>query len=183
MHRWVEQVAATQLGLRVSQAGLRFDLQRLHHPRTRKGLLRSSGTRRRCGRSRRRWWRASSSFPRSARRRSFRRAGPRGAGARAGAGAEPDRRSRCGSCGSGSTNWPRDAKARCRRPNCGTPRGGCASTTGRSRAFLDQQDEDSVYWVEPWRRRRPADHPARRGGEGGRPPAAAAVRARAGPAC
>lgn len=35
----VEQVAAVQLGLRVSQAGLRFDLQRLYHPRTRKGLL------------------------------------------------------------------------------------------------------------------------------------------------
>ncbi len=39
----VEQVAATQLGLRVSQAGLRFELQRLFHPRTRKGLLRSFG--------------------------------------------------------------------------------------------------------------------------------------------
>lgn len=37
----IEQVAAVQLGLRVSQAGLRFDLQRLYHPRTRKGLLRS----------------------------------------------------------------------------------------------------------------------------------------------
>ncbi len=37
----VEQVASQQLGLKVSQAGLRFALQRLHHPRTRKGLLRS----------------------------------------------------------------------------------------------------------------------------------------------
>ncbi len=37
----IEQVAAVQLGLRVSQAGLRFDLQRLYHPRTRKGILRS----------------------------------------------------------------------------------------------------------------------------------------------
>jgi ATP-dependent DNA helicase DinG len=37
----VEQVAAVQLGLRVSQSGLRFDLQRLHHPRTHKGLLRA----------------------------------------------------------------------------------------------------------------------------------------------
>ncbi|MGD7653971.1 MAG: ATP-dependent DNA helicase [Verrucomicrobiales bacterium] len=37
----VEQVAAVQLGLRVSQAGLRFDLQRLYNPRTRKGLLKS----------------------------------------------------------------------------------------------------------------------------------------------
>ncbi|MES2923744.1 MAG: helicase C-terminal domain-containing protein [Verrucomicrobiota bacterium] len=37
----IEQVAAIQLGLRVSQAGLRFDLQRLFHPRTRKGLLKS----------------------------------------------------------------------------------------------------------------------------------------------
>ena len=35
----IEQVAAIQLGLRISQAGLRFDLQRLYHPRTRKGLL------------------------------------------------------------------------------------------------------------------------------------------------
>jgi ATP-dependent DNA helicase DinG len=35
----IEQVAAVQLGLRLSQAGLRFDLQRLYHPRTRKGLL------------------------------------------------------------------------------------------------------------------------------------------------
>lgn len=37
----IEQVAAIQLGLRLSQTGLRFDLQRLHHPKTRKGLLRS----------------------------------------------------------------------------------------------------------------------------------------------
>lgn len=37
----IEQVAAIQLGLRLSQAGLRFDLQRLYHPRTRKGLLKS----------------------------------------------------------------------------------------------------------------------------------------------
>ncbi|MGA0899470.1 MAG: ATP-dependent DNA helicase [Luteolibacter sp.] len=37
----IEQVAAVQLGLRVSQAGLRFDLHRLYHPRTRKGLLKS----------------------------------------------------------------------------------------------------------------------------------------------
>ncbi len=37
----IEQVAAVQLGLRLSQAGLRFDLQRLYHPRTRKGLLKS----------------------------------------------------------------------------------------------------------------------------------------------
>ncbi|TAE77568.1 MAG: DEAD/DEAH box helicase [Verrucomicrobia bacterium] len=36
----VEQVAATQLGLRVSQAGMRFDLLRLYNPRTKKGLLR-----------------------------------------------------------------------------------------------------------------------------------------------
>lgn len=39
----IEQVAAVQLGLRLSQAGLRFDLQRLYHPRTRKGLLKSYG--------------------------------------------------------------------------------------------------------------------------------------------
>ena len=37
----IEQVAAIQLGLRVSQSGLRFDLQRLYHPKTRKGLLKS----------------------------------------------------------------------------------------------------------------------------------------------
>jgi len=37
----IEQVAAIQRGLRVSQSGLRFDLQRLYHPRTRKGLLKS----------------------------------------------------------------------------------------------------------------------------------------------
>jgi ATP-dependent DNA helicase DinG len=37
----IEQVAAVQLGLRLSQSGLRFDLQRLYHPRTRKGLLKS----------------------------------------------------------------------------------------------------------------------------------------------
>lgn len=36
----IEQVAAVQLGLRLSQSSLRFDLQRLYHPRTRKGLLR-----------------------------------------------------------------------------------------------------------------------------------------------
>ncbi len=39
----VEQVAAVQLGLRISQAGLRFDLQRLYNPRTRKGMLKSYG--------------------------------------------------------------------------------------------------------------------------------------------
>ena len=32
-------VAAVQLGLRVSQAGMRFDLQRLYNPRTKKGTL------------------------------------------------------------------------------------------------------------------------------------------------
>ena len=37
----IEQVAAVQLGLRLSQSGLRFDLQRLYHPRTRKGLLKA----------------------------------------------------------------------------------------------------------------------------------------------
>ena len=37
----LENIAATQLGLRVSQAGLRFDLQRLYNPRSRKGLLRT----------------------------------------------------------------------------------------------------------------------------------------------
>ena len=36
----LEQVAAVQLGLRVSQAGMRFDLMRLYNPKTRKGLLR-----------------------------------------------------------------------------------------------------------------------------------------------
>ena len=39
----VEQVAAVQLGLRVSQSGLRFDLQRLYDGRRRKGLLKSYG--------------------------------------------------------------------------------------------------------------------------------------------
>jgi ATP-dependent DNA helicase DinG len=39
----IEQVAAIQLGLRVSQSGLRFDLQRLYHPKTRKGLLKAFG--------------------------------------------------------------------------------------------------------------------------------------------
>lgn len=37
----IEQVAAIQLGLRVSQSGLRFDLQRLYNSRTRKGVLKS----------------------------------------------------------------------------------------------------------------------------------------------
>jgi ATP-dependent DNA helicase DinG len=37
----VEQVAAVQLGLRITQAGLRFDLQRLYNPKTRKGLLKT----------------------------------------------------------------------------------------------------------------------------------------------
>jgi len=35
----LEAVAAKALGLRLSQAGLRFDLQRLYHPKTGKGLL------------------------------------------------------------------------------------------------------------------------------------------------
>ncbi|TAE90237.1 MAG: ATP-dependent DNA helicase [Verrucomicrobia bacterium] len=37
----IEQVAAVQLGLRLSQSGLKYDLQRLYHPRTKKGLLKS----------------------------------------------------------------------------------------------------------------------------------------------
>ncbi len=37
----VEHVAAAQLGLRLSQAGLKYDLMRLYHPRTKKGLLKS----------------------------------------------------------------------------------------------------------------------------------------------
>ena len=39
----LESVASNQLGLRLSQAGLRFDLQRLYNPRSRKGLLRTLG--------------------------------------------------------------------------------------------------------------------------------------------
>jgi len=39
----IEQVAAVQLGMRVTQAGLRFDLHRLYHPKTRKGLLKPHG--------------------------------------------------------------------------------------------------------------------------------------------
>ncbi len=37
----IEHVAATQLGLRVSQTGLKFDLLRLYNPRSKKGLLKS----------------------------------------------------------------------------------------------------------------------------------------------
>lgn len=39
----LESVASNQLGLRLSQAGLRFDLQRMYNPRSRKGLLRTLG--------------------------------------------------------------------------------------------------------------------------------------------
>ncbi len=39
----LESVASNQLGLRLSHAGLRFDLQRLYNPRSRKGLLRTLG--------------------------------------------------------------------------------------------------------------------------------------------
>ena len=39
----LESVAAKSLGLRVSQAGLRFDLQRLYHHKTGKGLLKYAG--------------------------------------------------------------------------------------------------------------------------------------------
>jgi ATP-dependent DNA helicase DinG len=35
----LEAVAAKALGLRLSQSGLRFDLQRLYHPKTKKGIL------------------------------------------------------------------------------------------------------------------------------------------------
>jgi ATP-dependent DNA helicase DinG len=37
----IEHVAATQLGLRLSQTGLKFDLMRLYNPRNKKGLLKS----------------------------------------------------------------------------------------------------------------------------------------------
>lgn len=37
----LEHVAASQLGLRQSQAGLKFEIQRLYNPRNRKGLLRA----------------------------------------------------------------------------------------------------------------------------------------------
>lgn len=37
----LESIAASQLGLRLSQSGLRYDLQRLYNPRSRKGLLRT----------------------------------------------------------------------------------------------------------------------------------------------
>jgi ATP-dependent DNA helicase DinG len=39
----VEQVAAVQLGLRISQSGLRYELQRLYNPKTRKGVLKTYG--------------------------------------------------------------------------------------------------------------------------------------------
>ena len=35
----IEHIAATQLGLHLSQKNLKYDLQRLYHPRTKKGLL------------------------------------------------------------------------------------------------------------------------------------------------
>ncbi|MGE9267546.1 MAG: ATP-dependent DNA helicase [Verrucomicrobiales bacterium] len=38
----LESVAAMQLGLQMSQLGLRFDVQRLYHPRTRKGVLKTA---------------------------------------------------------------------------------------------------------------------------------------------
>ncbi len=53
----VEQVAAVQLGLRVSQSGLRFDLQRLYNPRTKKGMLRSYRKAGRCWRWKKALWR------------------------------------------------------------------------------------------------------------------------------
>ncbi|MEM9079287.1 MAG: helicase C-terminal domain-containing protein [Verrucomicrobiota bacterium] len=37
----LENVAASQLGIRLAEGGLRFDLQRLYNPRSRKGLLRA----------------------------------------------------------------------------------------------------------------------------------------------
>lgn len=37
----LENVAASQLGIRLAEGGLRFDLQRLYNPRSRKGLLRT----------------------------------------------------------------------------------------------------------------------------------------------
>lgn len=39
----LENVAASQLGIRLAEGGLRFDLQRLYNPRSRKGLLRTLG--------------------------------------------------------------------------------------------------------------------------------------------
>jgi len=36
----LENVAASQLGVRLAESGMRFDLQRLYNPRTRKGILR-----------------------------------------------------------------------------------------------------------------------------------------------
>ncbi len=40
----LESVASSQLGLSLSQAGLRFDLQRLYNPRSRKGMLKTLGS-------------------------------------------------------------------------------------------------------------------------------------------
>ncbi|MBK1834826.1 ATP-dependent DNA helicase [Roseibacillus ishigakijimensis] len=37
----LENVAASQLGIRLAEGGMRFDLQRLYNPRSRKGLLRT----------------------------------------------------------------------------------------------------------------------------------------------
>lgn len=37
----IEQTASAALGLRLSEAGLKFDLQRLYHPKKRKGLLKT----------------------------------------------------------------------------------------------------------------------------------------------
>ena len=130
----IEQVAAVQLGLRVSQAGLRFDLQRLYHPRTRKGLLKPFQKA------------AALKAVEAALAEADRFFDKIGGAAKFGeyskefrvrqpelvpnSLAAPLRRS-----GKKSTRWRRTWKRRQRGPSCWTRHGACARRTARSRCF------------------------------------------------
>jgi ATP-dependent DNA helicase DinG len=142
----IEQVAAVQLGLRVSQAGLRFDLQRLYHPKTRKGLLKSLPQGLRDAGGREAIWRGRPVFPRTRRCAKFgefsKECRVREPEVVQNTVATPLR-----GCGRKSTRSPPDVESEPRGRAAGRL-AAAARGAWRGGAFLDQQDEDSVYWVE-----------------------------------
>jgi ATP-dependent DNA helicase DinG len=159
-------------GLRVTQAGLRFDLQRLYHPKTRKGLLKSHGRASTVQAVEQALVAADRFFHDLGRARSSARLQGM-PDSRTGAGAEP--------CGAPLRNLWQEIDALAADVENETSRAELQDASRKLReahgavaAFLDQSEEDSVYWVER-RAGMNAVQPACRAGERGRPVAPIAV--------
>ncbi|MGJ8697164.1 MAG: ATP-dependent DNA helicase [Verrucomicrobiaceae bacterium] len=143
----LESVAAKALGLRVSQASLRFDLQRLYHPKTGKGLLKYAGATDAMHAARRVLEEADGFFDAIGGEVTFkdwsRECRVREPELVENTLAEPLRD--CWSAIEGAADGLEDETKRAELMD-GARR--LRELHGGLKVFLDQEDEDSVYWVE-----------------------------------